>query len=435
MEAHLNLLPHQLSGIDWLRTNPRAILADEMGLGKTVTALMALPYEKKCLVIAPKAALDVWKDHCEVWRPDLKPLIRCGPRFRLPQRNELVITNHDTKFDCDGPFTGMNVIVDEAHAFRGGAYRFGRAASGGTCRWQRLRVASASSASSWLLTGTPLLRDPLDLWSLFSAINIERQVFGSWDAFVVATGATEEKASFGYGFSLKFPFKIPGQAQLVRDISPFVLQRDKSVLDPPLPAKVHRRIPIAIGDSAKIDQLFRLLGGRAGLAQAMKATLKDQTLNELRHELAMAKGKVFMASASRALAAHKPFIAFSDFRAPVDAWRGTPGVGCITGETSAAERSDIARKFQRGELTAVIGTVGSCGTALTLTRAHTVFMIDRSWTPALDDQAEARAHRIGQHRVVTVNTLIADHEADRLLNQVHRKKRHYAEAMGLVSAA
>jgi len=46
------------------------------------------------------------------------------------------------------------------------------------------------------------------------------------------------------------------------------------------------------------------------------------------------------------------------------------------------------------------------GLGINLTKASTVIMVDSSWNPQNDLQAVARAHRIGQKKVVKVYRLI-----------------------------
>ena len=58
-------------------------------------------------------------------------------------------------------------------------------------------------------------------------------------------------------------------------------------------------------------------------------------------------------------------------------------------------------------------TIRAASESLTLTRAAYVIFIDRDWVPARNSQAEARAHRIGQKRPVSVLNFVADHPIDR----------------------
>jgi SNF2 family DNA or RNA helicase len=68
------------------------------------------------------------------------------------------------------------------------------------------------------------------------------------------------------------------------------------------------------------------------------------------------------------------------------------------------------------------------GTGLNRTAADHVFLLDPWWNPAVEDQAAARAHRIGQTRPVEIHRLVAaDTVEDRVL-ELQRRKRSLADA-------
>ncbi|EED81795.1 predicted protein, partial [Postia placenta Mad-698-R] len=62
------------------------------------------------------------------------------------------------------------------------------------------------------------------------------------------------------------------------------------------------------------------------------------------------------------------------------------------------------------------------GLGINLTRASTVIMFDSDWNPQNDMQAIARAHRIGQTKVVKVYRLICQGSVeDQMLDRIRRK--------------
>jgi len=63
------------------------------------------------------------------------------------------------------------------------------------------------------------------------------------------------------------------------------------------------------------------------------------------------------------------------------------------------------------------------GTGLNLTGADTVIHFDPWWNPAVEDQATDRAHRIGQHRTVSVYRLIAKDTVEEKILMLSAKKR------------
>jgi SNF2 family DNA or RNA helicase len=64
------------------------------------------------------------------------------------------------------------------------------------------------------------------------------------------------------------------------------------------------------------------------------------------------------------------------------------------------------QRFQRGETPVLAVSLRAGGVGLNLQRASYVFHFDRWWNPAVEWQAEDRAHRLGQELPVTVYRLV-----------------------------
>lgn len=63
--------------------------------------------------------------------------------------------------------------------------------------------------------------------------------------------------------------------------------------------------------------------------------------------------------------------------------------------------------FQAGAAPVFLISLKAGGTGLNLTQADHCFLLDPWWNPAIEAQAIARIHRIGQNREVDVYRLIA----------------------------
>ena len=79
----------------------------------------------------------------------------------------------------------------------------------------------------------------------------------------------------------------------------------------------------------------------------------------------------------------------------------------LDGSMDQQDRRSVINSFQDGEFPILLMTTKTGGFGLTLTRADRVIVYDPSWNPADDDQAVARAYRIGQARDVEIYRLIA----------------------------
>ena len=63
------------------------------------------------------------------------------------------------------------------------------------------------------------------------------------------------------------------------------------------------------------------------------------------------------------------------------------------------------------------------GVGLNLTAANNVILLDDWWNPAVEDQAFARAHRIGQNRNVMVFRFICKNTIEEKVLQLQENKR------------
>ncbi|GIL68824.1 hypothetical protein Vafri_22055 [Volvox africanus] len=69
------------------------------------------------------------------------------------------------------------------------------------------------------------------------------------------------------------------------------------------------------------------------------------------------------------------------------------------------------------------------GMGLNLQSADTVIMLDSDWNPAMDQQAEDRAHRLGQTRSVLVLVLASSGTLEEVILERARSKRGMGEAV------
>jgi SNF2 family DNA or RNA helicase len=95
----------------------------------------------------------------------------------------------------------------------------------------------------------------------------------------------------------------------------------------------------------------------------------------------------------------------------------------IRGSDDEKVRLKAMDAFQSGKAEVFIGPLRSAGVGINLHRGSDILCLERLWTPALMEQAEDRAHRIGQQRVVTVTYLDARRTVDEHLASVSETKQ------------
>eukprot|EP00884_Botryococcus_braunii_P013393 jgi/Botrbrau1/22054/Bobra.0024s0064.1 len=78
----------------------------------------------------------------------------------------------------------------------------------------------------------------------------------------------------------------------------------------------------------------------------------------------------------------------------------------IDGDVSQLARHEMVTEFQtNSQMKAAVLSIKAAGVGLTLTGASTVVFAEYSWTPGDMQQAEDRAHRIGQAQAVNIYNL------------------------------
>ena len=95
----------------------------------------------------------------------------------------------------------------------------------------------------------------------------------------------------------------------------------------------------------------------------------------------------------------------------------------LDGETPAAQRVELCRRFNEGETNVFLISLKAGGTGLNLTGADLVIHYDPWWNPTAEEQATGRAHRIGQTRKVEVLRLVVHHSIEEQVLRMSARKR------------
>jgi hypothetical protein len=421
----LALFPFQRSGIGWLASRQGALLADDMGLGKTISAVTAAPAGSPMLIVAPAVAKGVWRRELSRWRPDLKVTVLEGRgSFRWPGAGEAVVVNYDILGDNPPtPPEGVTLVADEAHYLKGGA----KVKRGG--RFLLLSdLTRKAGGRVWLLTATPMLNRPMELWCVLTAAGLATEAFGSFRAFKQAFGAEEGR------YGLEWP-DYPAEPKVIeaalRRVS---LRRMKRDVLPQLPTKIYKEVRVSLPKklakaSAKLEaQLVAKHGTLKDALSNLTNMAEFEDMSALRAQLAEVKAEAALEVVEEYEDAGEPVVVFSAHRAAVDLIGSRAGWAIISGDTPNDKRTQIEDAFQRGELRGIAANILAGGVAITLTRASHAIFIDRLWTPALNAQAEDRICRIGQTRGCVIVDIIADCPLDYAVLYTLQRKQALIDA-------
>jgi len=98
------------------------------------------------------------------------------------------------------------------------------------------------------------------------------------------------------------------------------------------------------------------------------------------------------------------------------------------GGMSTAARDEAIRQFKHDSSHSVLLlSYGAGAVGLNLQFSQYVFLFDRWWNPAIEDQAINRAHRIGAAGAVTVTRYLSVDTIEERIDEVLRRKRDLSE--------
>ena len=103
---------------------------------------------------------------------------------------------------------------------------------------------------------------------------------------------------------------------------------------------------------------------------------------------------------------------------------GDAVVGTITGSVPPAVRQQIVDDFTKRPRHAVLlSQIEAGGVGINMQAASVVILTEPQWKPSTEEQAIARAHRMGQVRTVQVHRLLAKDCIDERICEIQQGKR------------
>ncbi|KAL2330274.1 hypothetical protein Fmac_017855 [Flemingia macrophylla] len=449
------LRDYQLVGLQWMlslyNNKLNGILADEMGLGKTVQVMALIAYLMEFkgnygphLIIVPNAVMVNWKSELYTWLPSVSCLFYAGGkdyRSKLYSQeilamkfNVLVTTYEFIMYDRArlSKIDWKYIIIDEAQRMKDRDSVLARDLDRYRCQ-RRL-----------LLTGTPLQNDLKELWSLLNLLLPEvfdnKKAFNDWFSKPFQKEGPSQNTEDDW---LETEKKVIIIHRLHQILEPFMLRRRVEDVEGSLPPKVSvvlrckmSAVQSAIYDWVKSTGTLRLdpEGEQSKIQKNPLYQAKEyKTLNnrcmELRktcnhpylnypllEELSTSLivkscGKLWILD--RILiklqrTGHRVLL-FSTMTKLLDILedylnRRRLVYRRIDGTTSLEDRESAIMDFNSPDSDCFIFllSIRAAGRGLNLQSADTVVIYDPDPNPKNEEQAVARAHRIGQKREVRV---------------------------------
>jgi SNF2 family DNA or RNA helicase len=114
--------------------------------------------------------------------------------------------------------------------------------------------------------------------------------------------------------------------------------------------------------------------------------------------------------------ADRPVVIFSRFNAPILWLEKRLNALKLVGSMDAVERQQAIQSVRRGERRIMLVQV-KLAEGFNLTNASDVIFLGRDWSPALNEQAEARCHRIGTIGTVNVQIPIVHNTVEKMIER------------------
>lgn len=408
---------YQMDGIAFLFPRRSAVLADEMGLGKTMQAITAIRMlllageMSSVLLICPKPLVTNWVHEFRMWAPEIPLAVIEGDsnkrawvwsnpqapvkiaNYEVLVRDWGVIDDASLRFDL--------VVLDEAQRIKNRNSTTSEV------------VRSIPRGRSWALTGTPIENSIEDLVSIFEFLAPGR---------------------------LRDDMHLRSLGHATRD---YILRRTKDQVLDDMPPKLYRHAELELtseqrasyriaeeegvvhlselGESITVQHVFELVLRLKQICNFDPATGASSKLERLEADM-----EEIAASGQKA-------IVFSQWVETLDTLaehlkRFRPAQ--YHGRIPSSRRDSVIERFRNDPKSHVIlMSYGAGAVGLNLQFCHYVFLFDRWWNPAVEDQAINRAHRLGVKQPVTVTRMMAVETIEQRIDEVLSQKRELLQTL------
>lgn len=397
--SNLYLRGYQSFGARFALVQKKIILGDEMGLGKTIQALAVAAHlaakdkGARILAVVPASVLVNWYREA-TQLTTLRVRIAHGPEketeaAQWAEEGGLLVVTYDGARTMKLA-TPTLLIVDEAHMVKNPAAQ----------RSQAVAQLIAAADYAMLLTGTPLENRVSDFAQLVE---------------YVAPGLTDPTEPIS---ARAFKKKVAGV---------YLRRNQVDVLDE-LPEKVDHLEWVELGEADSrayaeaIDASNWMLMRRASFLAPASQCAKMQRIREIVEEATLERRCVVI------------FSFFREVLARLEEEFAPQVVGVISGDVPPAKRQDYIDCLG-GERNVLLAQIGAGGAGLNIQKASVVILTEVQVKPSVEDQAIARAHRMGQTRMVNVHRILGEGTVDEHLLELTGQKRALFDAYARDSTA
>ena len=453
---------HQLTALERSWNKETFAYFMEMGTGKTKVLIdnVAMLYDRGkidgALIIAPKGVMGTWRHqelpahlptHIEsmavMWQANItnSQSRLLGQLFKTDEKLHILIMNVEALSTQKGKDFATKFMlshktlmaIDESTTIKNPKAK----------RTKNILTISRMASYRRILTGSPVTRNPLDLYSQCEFLDINHLGHQSYYSFRTRYALMRSTYINGRSINLVVGFqRLDELSENLKSFSYRVLKAD--CLD--LPPKIYMKREISLSDeqnkvykemkekalanlhgkqittATALTQLMRLQQITCGHFVADDGTtqqIKNNRLDELMDILDEVEGKAI-------IWAHWQ----KDIQIIKEALTKEYGPGSVVdyyGLTPQDQRDKNRDAFQNdSKVRFLVGTPQTGGYGITLHAANTVIYYSNGYDLEKRLQSEDRAHRIGQKKSVTYIDILAEETVDSKIVKSLRKKINIA---------
>ncbi len=389
------LRSYQAFGAKYILHQKKTLLGDEMGLGKTVQAIasmaaLAAMGKSHFMVVCPASVLINWCREIKKFSDLEVSKVHGNDEDALLHWREnggVAVTTYESisRFSLPEKFRISMVVTDEAHYVKNPE----------TQRTKALLKLLRQTEYVLFMSGTPLENKVDEMCFLVSCLQPD-----------IARGLEDVKY-------------LSTAEQFRRQLAPVYLRRTRDDVLQELPDLIEKEQWCDLGQLEKQEYKSAVLSGNF-----MAIRQVSWQVDDLKNS---SKAERLLELCDQAREQGRKVIVFSFFRSTIQKVVQLLGERCtepITGEISPQRRQEIVDAFSKAQDGAVlVSQVQAGGTGLNIQSASVIIFCEPQIKPSIENQAIARAYRMGQVRDVLVYRLLADDTIDESMLELLKTKQ------------
>jgi len=417
-----NLYNYQKKGVLFIeQSDGNTLLADDMGIGKSIQSIAWAALHSKIrpvLILCPASLKLNWEKEIKntIYNPTIQ-IIDGRSKIEVTTNDFIIINYEILKWHCKllSQINPGIFIIDECHILRNRKGNYFKSA----------KTISDYSTNVIGLSGTPIINDITELWTLLRII--KPTLWPKFRAFANEYCVVKEtkiklwnRTVYNYDYT-----ETKNEDRLNKILKQTVMiRRLKTEVLPELPEKTRTIIPVRMDSYSDYVKEFKLLNFR----QSNNA-LKNK-LEALKQLIIREKIKYIEEWIGNFLLSKKKLIVFCTHHWTVDRLLSIFPSLRLDGRDNKEAKEHAKELFQNdSKHQLIICNLKSGSLGHNLTAASDIMVTEFGWTSSEHEQAEDRAYRIGQKNAVNIWYMVALETIEIYIMSIIDRKRAITDSI------